>query len=232
MPRRNSAPEIVFEVTEDHFERAVPGDQCHCTIGQAVHDALPTILSEMDFESVDANTISVNPADVNGEPAVGVSMRGKRSDGEEVNFRFVLQDSAAFKVAYTTDNRATGQMRKRAARTPYVLKATEVKVRKTRMAANGKVAPGTGGRPKFTPEGHIKALASYAVQDSSSETVALERVRQKLADKVAAKSLPYKLTAQLKRFAEDAVASSWENKGTKPHTTQRIRIRHNQRFYS
>ena len=156
-------------------------------------------------------------------------MRGVRDDGEDVNLRFVLEDAAAFKVAYTTDNHATGQMRRRAARQPYILKASEVKVTKSRV---GKLAPASGGRPKFTPEGHIKALASYAVQDASTEELALERVKTKLADKTAAKSLPYKLTPTLKKFAADAVKQSWEVKGTRPERTQKIRIRRNQRFYS
>src|SRR5690348_6023757 len=125
------APEITLNVTDEHFKRAVPGDVCHCTIGEAVHDALGDIMPTLGLTDVDPNTISVNPAEADGEPCVGVSMIGTR-DGNKSFVRFLLRETAAFKVAYTTDNRSTGVMRRRAEIKPYVLKASNVSVRTSR----------------------------------------------------------------------------------------------------
>jgi hypothetical protein len=223
---RKAWPEITLTVTEDHFKRAVPGDQCHCTIGESVHDALNTIIPALGLSSVDASTIAVNPAEAGGEPCVGVSFVGTSSEGEEVHARFLLQETAAFKVAYTTDNRSTAQMRRSAARSPYVLHASELRVRKSRVGATV-----NGGRPRFTPKGHIKALAGYAVREEASPEAAVDRVMVKLDEKKAAKTLPYKLTQSLRQFAEKATQESWEAKGTQTPRMPSVKVYRNRRFH-
>lgn len=222
MPRH---PEITLTVTEDHFKRAVPGDQCHCTIGEAVADALVDIIPALELESVDANTITINPADANGAPCVGVNFKAVR-EGNPTNVRFLLESAAAFKVAYTTDNRSTSQMRRRASENPYQLKVSELKLRKERT---GMVL---AGRSKFTPQGHIKALASYAVRSADSKDEAMNRVAEKLEAKRSSKTLPYTLTAKLRKFAETAVADSWEAKGSLTPRSAPIKVHRNKRFYA
>lgn len=226
MPRY---PEVTLLVTEENFENAVPGDMCHCTIGQSVHDALPQIMEACGLATVDGTSISVNPADANGAPCVGVSFKGERADGGEVSVRFLLEDAAAFKVAYTTDNKSTAQMRRRAAKTPYVLRASELKFRRSRV---GQTANGGRDIQRFTPEGHIKALATYATRAFDTPEEALAQVEAKVAAKKADKSLPYKLTPKLKRFMAEAVSDSYQAKGAYTPRQAPIKIHKNRRFYA
>lgn len=223
MPRY---PDIIITVTDDHFKRAVPGDQCHCTLGEAVHDALAQIMPALGLESVDPATIKVNPAEVGGDPCVGVSMTGTR-DGNKSYVRFLLREAGAFKVAYTTDNRMTSVMRRRASHDPYVLRASEVSVRTSR---EGRTA--VGGRGVFTPEGHIKQFATYAAMKSETEEDAVKYVQDKLAAKKADKTLPYTLSPQLKKLAEQAAKDSFQAKGTQTNRKPPIHIYRNRRFHA
>jgi hypothetical protein len=220
------SPEITLTVTGDHFERAVPGDQCHCTIGEAVHDALADIMPALGLDEVNPATISVNPAEVAGEPCVGVSFVGQR-DGRRAYIRFLLRDTAAFKVAYTTDNRATGVMRRRAQGQPYSLKATDISVRTSRAGSTT-----VGGRGVFTPEGHIKQLATYGAMKSETAEDTVKYVQDKLAEKKAAGSLSYTLSPHLKKFAEQAAKDSFQAKGTQTNRKPPIHVYRNRRFHA
>lgn len=219
-------PDILIKVTDEHFKRAVPGDQCHCTIGEAVHDGLAVIMPALALESVDAETIKVNPAEVNGEPCVGVSFTGTK-DGHKSYVRFLLRETAAFKVAYTTDNRTTGIMRRRAERNPYTLKATELSVRTSR---EGKTT--VGGRGAFTPEGHIKQYATIAASRSETPEDAVKYVMGKLNAKKADKTLPYTLSPHLKKLAEQAARDSFQAKGTQTNRKPPIHVYRNRRFHA
>jgi len=217
---------IELEVTEDHFDRAIPGDQCKCTLGQSIHDALNVIMPELGLTDVDPNTISVNPAEAGGEPCVGVSMVGTK-DGNKSYVRFLLREAAAFKVAYTTDNRTTAVMKRKAARAPYVLHATDVSVRTSR---EGKTT--VGGRGVFTPEGHIKQLATYGAMRSETAQETVTYVKDKLAAKKADNTLPYKLTPHLKKVAEQAAQDSFQAKGTQTNRQPPIHVYRNRRFHA
>lgn len=219
-------PEIVLTVTDDHFKRAVPGDQCHCTIGEAVHDGLATIMPALGLSEVSAETIKVNPAEIDGEPCVGVSFVGTK-DGNKSYVRFLLRETAAFKVAYTTDNRVTGIMRRKAERKPYTLHATELSVRTSRQ---GKTA--VGGRGAFTPEGHIKQIATYGAMKSETPEDTVKYVMDKLNAKKADKSLPYTLSPHLKKVAEQAARDSFQAKGTQTNRKPPIHVYRNRRFHA
>lgn len=220
------SPEITITVTDDHFNRAVPGDQCHCTLGEAVHDGLANIIPALGLTDVDPSTIKVNPAEIGGDPCVGVSFTGTK-DGRKSYVRFLLREAGAFKVAYTTDNRTTGVMRRRAARDPYVLKATEISVRTSR---EGRTT--VGGRGVFTPEGHIKQLSTYGAMKSETAEDTVKYVQDKLAEKKADGSLSYKLSPHLKKFAEQAAKDSFQAKGTQTNRKPPIHVYRNRRFHA
>lgn len=220
-------PEVSLTVTDDHFNRAVAGDPCHCTIGEATHDALGDLIPALNLKDVDAATISVHPADIDGEPAVSVGFIATDKEDTEVTVRFLLQDTAAFKVAYVTDNRAKSAMQRRAARKPYSLSATEFKIRKRDRDSR----PDTPGNVTVTPERHIVGVAANVARRASSaeETAAL--LVENLTAKSKAGTLPYKLTASLKRYAAGQAASAFGNIGTKPRSAKHVKVYTRKRFY-
>lgn len=213
--------DFVIPISDDHFNRAVVGDQCHCTIGEGVHDSMGTIIGALELKSVDANTIRVNPAFANGEECVGVSFAGTDADDREVIVQFLLEQSAAFKIAMTTDNRATAGMRKTAAKEPYVLKATDTRVRAKQKQ------PGVVGNKTFTPESHIKKMASKAAHDASS----LEEAKDILQTRLETAERPYRLTPGLKKLAEERAEISFAAKGSRPGRKAPVRVFHNKRFF-
>jgi len=219
-------PDLVIQVTEDHFKRAVPGDQCHCTIGEAVHDALGSIMPVLGLTDVNPATIKVNPAEVGGEPCVGVSFVGSR-DGRTAYIRFLLREAAAFKVAYTTDNRVTGVMKRTAHKQPYVLRASELSVRTSR---EGRTT--VGGRSVFTPEGHIKQLATYGAERSESAEDTVKYVLDKLAAKKDEGSLPYSVSPALRKLAKQAAEDSFKAKGTQTNRKPPVHVYRNRRFHA
>src|SRR6202000_1402648 len=186
---RTKNPEVTLTVSDDHFKRAVPGDPCHCTIGEATRDALDKLIPALDLQDVDASTISVHPADKDGTPVVSVGFVATDQNDDEVTVRFLLEDTAAFKVAYVTDNRAKASMQRRARRNPYQLSTSEFKIRKRDRATR----PDTPGNPTVTPQRHIVSVASTIAHRASSAEETAQRTVEKLEAKAKAKQLPYRL---------------------------------------
>lgn len=220
-------PQVSLTITDDHFNRAVAGDPCHCTIGEATHDALGDLIPALNLKDVDAATISVHPADVDGEPAVSVGFVATDQEDTEVTVRFLLQDTAAFKVAYVTDNRGKKSMQRAAARKPYVLATSEFKIRKR----DARSRPDTPGNVTVVPERHIAGLASNVAHRSSSAEETATRTVDLLTRKAKDGTLPYRLTASLKRYAAGQAATSFGNKGTKPRAAKNIKVYTSKRFY-
>jgi hypothetical protein len=130
-------------------------------------------------------------------------------------------------VAYTTDNRSTGVMRRRAEIKPYVLKASNVSVRTSR---EGKTV--VGGRGQFTPEGHIKQIATYGAMRAENEQDAVKYVQDKLAEKKAEGTLQYTLSPHLKKLAVQAAKDSYQAKGTQTNRKPPIHVYKNRRFHA
>jgi hypothetical protein len=224
---RTKNPEVLLTVTEDHFTRAVPGDPCHCTIGEATKDSLNRIIPALNLKEVDASTINVHPADVDGEPAVSVGFVATDNNDDEVTVRFLLEQAAAFKVAYTTDNKATGGMRRTARRNPYILAASQFKVRKR----DAGVRTSTVKNGNVDPEKHIISYASGKAHVSATAEETATRTLEGLETKQKNGTLPYKLTAKLRKVAAEKAVASFENKGTKPRPTHGVKVYSNKRFY-
>lgn len=220
-------PDVTLTVTDDHFNRAVAGDPCHCTIGEATHDALKDFIPALNLKDVDAATIQVHPATIDGEPVVSVGFVATDSRDEEVTVRFLLEQTAAFKVAYVTDNRATAGMRRAARTKPYAFAATEVKIRKR----DRRIRPDVAGNPTLTPEKHVAGRATNMAQRSATADEAVARTLESLEGAAKAKELPYKLTAQLKRHAAKRAVASFEARGTKPRTSTPVKVYTKKRFY-
>jgi hypothetical protein len=224
---RIKSPEVILTVTEDHFARAVPGDPCHCTIGEATKDALDKLIPALELKDVDASTISVHPADKDGEPVVSVGFLATDNTGTEVSIRFLLEQTAAFKVAYVTDNRAAAGMRRAARKNPYALRTSEFKIRKR----DARTRPDTMTNVTVTPERHIAGLASNIAQRAGSAAEASVRTVEKLESKSKEGVLPYKLTPALKKQARAAAALSFDHRGSKPRAAKNIKVYKNKRFY-
>jgi hypothetical protein len=221
--------EVILTITEDHFARAVPGDPCHCTIGEATHDALAQIITNLSLRDVDPSTIAVHPANVGGEPCVGVGFVGTDKGGREVTVQFLLEEAAAFKVAYTTDNRATRGMKRTASRHPYVLRASRLKVRKR----SASLRPDVLSNPSVTPEGYVKGQANSNAQAHDALEDAQTAILLQLEKKSKEGSLGFRLTPALKKFAVERTAASFERKGTRPRVTQApVKVYKNRRFHA
>ena len=225
---RTKTPEVFLTVTDDHFARAVPGDPCHCTIGEATKDALDKIIPALELKAVDAATIQVHPAEIEGEPVVSVGFLAIDKEETEVSVRFLLEQTSAFKVAYVTDNRATGQMRRNARKNPYVLSTSEFKIRKRDRATR----PDTPGNSTVTPQRHIAGLASNVAHRAATAEETVTKTVEKLEAKSKAKELPYKLTPSLKKFAAQQAVTAFDHVGTKPRPNKQIKVYSNKRFYN
>jgi hypothetical protein len=213
-------------VTGEHFAKAVPGDQCHCTLGEATRDVLGSVVRLLGLASADPTTIRVFPAEADDEPCVGVAFQGTTIDGEQVRVGYLLQDATAFKIANVTDNRAASSMRRRAAVQPYELAASGLTVRSVQGA----------GRASYhdtaRPEVNVKTRAGNAVQDSGTVEGALAVFNRRLDTAAAQGKLPFELTPQLRELGEDRVRSSFAAKGTRPGRRAPVRLYRNKRFYS
>lgn len=223
MPKTSYPSNIVINVTEQHFERAVPGDPCHCTIGEATHDALNAIMPSLGLESVDAASISVNPATVNDEPCVGVTFIGVSTEGQDVNVQFLLEQASAFKVAYTTDNRQTGYMKRSARKHPYALRASKIRMRKRRERPEYKP-----DAAEFDPKAHVRQIATDSAQKSSSVKEAQTRALEKLESNP---NRTYKVTPALRKLAKERAASSFANKGSRAGRIAPVKVYRNRRFH-
>jgi hypothetical protein len=150
------------------------------------------------------------------------------STGAEVTVRFLLEQAAAFKVAYVTDNRATAQMRRQARKSPYALVASGFKIRKRDRLTR----QDTPTNPTVTPQRHIVAVASNFAHRAASAEDTAQRTVAALEAKAKAKELPYKLTPSLKKFAAQQAVTSFEHVGTKPRPTTPVKVYGNKRFYA
>lgn len=224
---RIKTPEVFLTVTEDHFKRAVPGDPCHCTIGEATKDALDRIIPALELKDVDAATISVHPADIDGEPAVSVGFVATDKRDQEVTVRFLLEDASAFKVAYVTDHRAKAGMQRSAAKRPYALRTSEFKIRKR----DARTRPDTPTNVTVTPERHIQATATNMAHRADSAQEAGDRTVGLLTRKAKAGDLPYPLTPQLRKLARTRAAASFEAVGSQPRNGLKVKVYKNRRFY-
>lgn len=221
-------PEVTLNVTEDHFLRAVPGDQCHCTIGQAVHDQLPDIIDGLNLKSVDANTISVNPAEDGDDLGVGVSMTGTDQNDNEVYVRFLLMSPRAFKVAFATDNRETGAMRRTVRKNPYALEATRFNTRLKQIPSQGR--PDHAELKVTDPAAHLKVTASSSAQHAASADEAADIVTRRLTNAKA--ELPYRLTPKRLATAQDMARQSYDRRGTAPRRNAPVKVHRGQRFFA
>lgn len=224
---RIKTPEVFLTVTEDHFARAVPGDPCHCTIGEATKDALDRIIPALELKDVDAATISVHPADIGGEPAVSVGFVATDKRDQEVTVRFLLEEASAFKVAYVTDNRGKKNMQRAAARKPYALRASVFQIRKR----DARTRPDLASNVTVIPERHIQATATSAAHYSKTAEAAADRTVGLLTRKAKAGELPYALTPQLRKLARQRAAASFEARGSQPRATSPVKVYKNKRFY-
>lgn len=214
-------------VTGEHFERAIPGDACHCTIGESVHDNLGVYLHALDLESAEGTSVQVRPADVEGNPCVNVSFIATRPDGKEVNVQFLLQDNTAFKIAHLTDRHASASMKRNATRRPYSLLPSNVRIR-VRQDNNGTPRKDTTGSTKYDPRANIKSRASQAATASAT----VEDAKDLLLGRLERAELPYKVTPELKALALEQVEKSFASKGTRPDRKAPLRVYKNKRFYS
>lgn len=215
------------EVTAEHFSRAVPGDQCHCTLGEATRDNLGAIARSLGLASADPTTIRVFPAEVDGEPCAGVTFTGTTIDGEEVKVRYLLEDAAAFKIANVTDNGATAGMRRQAARRPYQLRASMLRVRALQGGAQRPAHKDTA-----RPEVSMRTRATNAAQDSGTQEQAREVFLRRLADSEAQGRLPFEVTPELREYGLERVRESFAAKGSREgRPVAPVRLHGKRRFY-